>query len=166
MNISGKHRISGEKIYKAAELLMDYLSDGEKPSIDAKRLATEHGISEQTFNRARRALGIRSRKSGGSWYMYAPEAARECFASCDQPSKAGFLAYTHAGVAGVGAVSSDWVAVIPGIGESERRIEVPTNESKAGLRVKVGAYEFEADAGFPMEKLAVLLRGLGGEGLC
>ena len=29
-----------------------------------------------------------------------------------------------------------------------------------GLRVKVGAYEFEADAGFPMGKLAELLRGL------
>ena len=152
INISSEIRITGEKIYEAAKLLMDYLGGGEKPTIGAQTVAAEHGISKKTFDRARSFLGIKARRSNGRWFVYAPEGARERFESSARPRKAEFSPNKLSKIIGAGAVSSDWVAVVP-----------EGNQMNGGLRVKVGPYEFEADEGFPTEKLLAVLRALGSQ---
>ena len=60
-------------------------------------------------------------------------------------------------------ISTDFVRISL---DEEPPVNFSDKDLLGGLRVKVGSYEFEADAGFPMEKLAELLHGLGGEMPC
>lgn len=60
-------------------------------------------------------------------------------------------------------ISTDFVRISL---DAESPVNLLNKDVGGGLRVKVGSYEFEADAGFPMEKLAELLHGLGGEVPC
>jgi hypothetical protein len=63
---------------EAEDFLRDALADGEKPAKQVQKDARTAGISETTLNRTKRALQVRSRKSGGnfggdvSWYWSLP----------------------------------------------------------------------------------------------
>ncbi|GHU55858.1 hypothetical protein AGMMS49975_18250 [Clostridia bacterium] len=71
---------------------------------------------------------------------------------------------------GCGQISDDLAAavVVGGNNDGERpKIDIPVRKSLAGgIRAKVGVHEFEADGNFIADKLAELLRGLGGEPPC
>ena len=56
------------------ELLTDILSDGALPSVEVFQIASEHGISVRTINRAKVQLGMKSIKDGASWKMCLPES--------------------------------------------------------------------------------------------
>jgi hypothetical protein len=59
---------------KAKEFLSQELADGPVPAEEVKEDARGVGISERTLKRAKRELGITSRKRGGVWHW---ELARE-----------------------------------------------------------------------------------------
>lgn len=61
----------------AEAFLSDALADGERPAIEVSREARSLGISDRTLARARKALGVRSERRGGTgadgaWYLSLP----------------------------------------------------------------------------------------------
>ena len=151
------------KTYQAAKFLVNTLSENEVPSTEVYRRAEKTGISRSTLRRAYREVFVKARKSSKRWFMYiSPDQKEQAEKSVDRlKSKA--VSERSERCFGLGQISSDWIAVVA----DGAAWEVPGRKtSDAGLHIKIGDYEFEAAAGFPMEKLAELLRGLGGEGLC
>ncbi len=154
------YHIIGARQYEAAEFLISLLSVGEQPSSEVLRQAQDRAINRKTLGRAGGIIGLKSRKSGNRWYMSIPAQAREGFES-------GFKSqaeWSSANRAAQNAISDDWVSVAVR-GEISEKIEIPESRvstRKPRVRVKIGAYEIEADEGFPAEKPAALLRELGG----
>jgi len=131
------------KITEAAEFLESELAGGEKPSKEIIELARKTGISEKTFIRVRRLIGERARKTvNGGWMLSLSEKF----------DMSGIPAVEYGENREIRQISDDWVSVV-------------TFDNCSGnpvLHIKVGAYEFEADADFPAQKLTEILRDLGG----
>lgn len=53
---------------EAREIIVSMLSSGECLSSDLQRAVRESGISDRTYDRARRELGVRAVKRGTKWY--------------------------------------------------------------------------------------------------
>jgi putative DNA primase/helicase len=62
----------------AKELLREQLADGPRAAADVERLASDLGISDRTLRRARKDLGVVSRKNGygGGWSWALPEGGQ------------------------------------------------------------------------------------------
>jgi Mrp family chromosome partitioning ATPase len=59
---------------EAEQFLREMLLDGEMPSEEVTQEAKSQGIAERTLKRARKALGVESKKSqDGKWIMVPPE---------------------------------------------------------------------------------------------
>ena len=67
----------GEKLCKAADLLINLLAGTEKPSTEVYRLVKAHGISNRTLERAKVMVKAKSWQvylaSGKKWVMSVPE---------------------------------------------------------------------------------------------
>ena len=66
----------------AAEFLREALAQGERRSSDVQKEATALGISSRTLTRARKAVGVQSRREGGvagagEWFLSLPKDAIE-----------------------------------------------------------------------------------------
>jgi hypothetical protein len=57
---------------KAMQCLYTHLADGEKLASDVYKAAELAGISERTLDRAKQALGVKSRKEGAVWFWEFP----------------------------------------------------------------------------------------------
>lgn len=57
---------------KAAQLLLELLSDGEKPANEVISTLAQAGISESTLNRTKERLGIGARRINNTWYWQLP----------------------------------------------------------------------------------------------
>ena len=145
--------VKGAKNIKAANLLVSLLSKGEMPSAEVYRIAQARGISNRILERAKPMVGLRSRciyfPVGKAWYMSVPEEMKgRVFGEPPSESRESKLPVDR-------IISSDWAKIV--IDEEAPSVA----EGEAGsLHIKVGTYEFTADKGFPMEKLAELLHGL------
>jgi AAA domain/DnaB-like helicase N terminal domain len=64
---------------EAKSFLLSALADGARPAIDIQTEAQREGIRERTLKRAKKSLGIVSRKSSmsGSWEWLLPEGSQE-----------------------------------------------------------------------------------------
>lgn len=138
----------------ATEFLIENLAGFELPVIKLEKMAEAAGISRSTLVRARAALNIKPRKRGKEWYISLPENAEKHITIIPPKSKAESPFY----VPHIGEISSDWAKVV-----IDDDGELNPKSNKSGLHIKIGAYEFKAEADFPMEKLSELLRGLGGD---
>jgi hypothetical protein len=76
--LSFQRPVRGVRISEAVALLERELIEGPKPARELNDRARQLGIAEQTLKRARRQLGIESRKSnfdaGWTWSLPSPEA--------------------------------------------------------------------------------------------
>ncbi len=61
----------------AAAWLLAQLSQGELPASDLQIAATLHGIKDRTLNRAKKQLGVVSRKVENRWYWALQDASNE-----------------------------------------------------------------------------------------
>ena len=139
---------------------MDTLDGTEMPSNEVWRLVAQAGIADRTLQYAKRALHVKSRKIGGAgWAMSLPENAREYMTEISYP----IPSLNPMRLSESGAISSDFVRVVA---EEISVIKLPPRDLSGNLHIKIGSYEFNADADFPMEKLAELLRGLEVESEC
>jgi hypothetical protein len=150
----------GWRIGEAVEFLINLLAGKELPSAEVLRLAQEAGIVDKTLSRAKRIVGAKSHPvySAGklSWVMSVPEEMKcRTFNIARRPERK-----SAPGPVKACPVSSDWLSVAVKDYGSGSKTDIPARASSGGLRVKVGAYEFEADESFPTDKLAELLRGL------
>lgn len=152
-------QLLGRRIGEAADFLINLLAGEELPSTEVNGLADAAGINHATLNRAKRIVNAKARKKNHRWYIsvseemkghtFGPSKQKECLFS---------PIANH-------TISSDWVTVVMANDDNRHKIDIPTRAmSGAGLRVKVGQYEFEADENFPADKLAELLRGLAVDG--
>ena len=152
------HRTSiGWKVGGAADFLIELLAGKELPSVEVYQLASEAGIVNTTLSRAKRIVGAKSRRSSSKWLLSVPEEIKGRVFSVPKP-----LPKEHVlKPAASWGISSDWVsAVAVDDGGNGHKTDILVRASPGGLRVKVGMYEFEADEGFPADKLADLLRSL------
>ena len=149
----------GFMMRKAVEFIVTLLSEGEKPSAEVIELAKEAGISDGTFKRAvHRVIGIKSRKSNNRWYMSLPtDFSREKLDGFEPMCSVNPMRLREER-----SISSDWVSVTPQDNDCvKHKIDIPSRVPPiGGIHIKVGAVEFKADAGFPADKLAEILRGL------
>jgi len=65
-----KEREDKSKLDEAADFLLDLLSEGDIPAIEAIELADEAGISKRTLERARQAENIKSKKVNDHWIWH------------------------------------------------------------------------------------------------
>jgi len=152
---------NGHKLNAAIDFLINHVAGIEMSVKEVEKLAQDAGISEQTLNRARRAVGARPRRSGGRWFISVPQEARERFASCAKSPGEGVSLYSGLTRSPFGVISSDWIAVVTNTDGKDRDDKIQMREeADYHFRVKIGAYEFEADVGFPTEKLVEILREL------
>ncbi|GHU57352.1 hypothetical protein AGMMS49975_22790 [Clostridia bacterium] len=133
--------------------------------------AEEAGISIKTLERARKALKVKARQGGGGkgWFMSIPDIMEKIKDRDVRRANVGHKVRRFPPAFGRWQISDDCAAVaVDGNKGGERpKIDIPARKSlTGGIRVKVGAYEFEADENFPADKLAKLLRGLGGDMPC
>ena len=152
--------IRGSKLYEAASFLVNTLSGIEMLSNEVYQLAAQAGIADRTLKYAKYALGVKSRKIGGSgWAMSLPGNAREYLSEIGYPPPAP----NPMRLREKGAISSDFVCVSS---MDSHSFELPFRPTSVRLRVKVGSVEFEVDEGFPAEKLIAPLRGLEADAEC
>jgi hypothetical protein len=151
--------MSGKKICKAAEFLIEHLLKKEEATAEIYRIGERKGIAVGTLKRAKKLVGVSSRKIGREWYMTisGEEAMEKVKKQKEQGKKRQISKYERQY-----EVSTDWVRVTNG--ESEATED--SVQKDAGVRIKVGGYEIEAGSEFPVEKLAEILRGIGGERRC
>lgn len=153
MNIMGSDRL-----YEAAEFLINLLAGTQMPSAEVYRLAKECGIADRTLSRAKPLVGLKSQAvyNAGkmTWVMSVPaEMKGREFRKFKTLQK-------RRRVASRMEISTDWVSVA--VAENiVPKIDIPQRAvSSLGMRVKVGMYEFEVDENFPADKLSNLLRQL------
>jgi len=147
------------KLGEAVEFLIKHLAGTEMPSKEFLQMAEDAGIVGKTLSRAKRIVGAKSCRRNLKWYTSVPEEMKWRTFNISQRREKDFAHKTVKPP----SVSTDWVSVT--VGDGNRAYIPPTRESSGnGLRVKVGAYEFEADENFPTDKLAELLRGLAVNG--
>jgi len=65
-----KEKEDKSKIGEAADFLSEILADGALPTAEAIELAEEAGIAKRTLERARKDMGIKSKKVDGVWTMF------------------------------------------------------------------------------------------------
>jgi hypothetical protein len=102
---------------------------------------------------------IKARKSGDIWYITIPKESREKALTAVQAQKAKRRRGGKPKGTDIFEISTDWVLITV-----TEDISAQTAPPSFGVaRIKVGSYEIEAGSGFPVEKLALMLRSLGGE---
>jgi len=147
----------------AVEFLLSVLADGEMASADVDALRVQAGISKNTFDRARQKLGVRARQTRAGWRMSLPEPA--------EVLRTGHIREPQFAQSSTPRVSTDWVSIAAPYSLSDELTEVAPDRgssvvappSECGvLSIKVGAFELTASADYPTDKLAALLRELGG----
>ncbi len=160
--------MGSRKAEEAADFLIMLLAGKEMPSAQVLRMARESGICEKTLDRAKKMTGAKSRKECGKskdWVMSVPASMigrRFCAERSFGTEPASRLPVS-------GQISVDWVSVcaMNGGADNEKKIEIPDyHPAKAGMRIKMGGFEIETDEHFPTEKLAELLRLMGGGAIC
>jgi putative DNA primase/helicase len=57
---------------EAERFLREVLADGARPAVDVEALAQEAGIAEATLKRARKSIGIQTKKTREGWLMCLP----------------------------------------------------------------------------------------------
>ena len=96
--------------------------------------------------------------------MSAPNGLTEHFPDCAKARKTQYTANARLKLTRIGAVSSDWVSVnVNSVDDNRYSAEkhrVCKNVADSHLRIKIGAYEIETDARFPVKKLIKLLRAM------
>jgi RecA-family ATPase len=70
---SAKKKDDTSKVDEAADFLLDILSDGAVPTAEVLELAEESVISKRTLERARKEIGVKSKKADGVWVMALSE---------------------------------------------------------------------------------------------
>jgi hypothetical protein len=148
------------KLIEAAELLFETIGDGEIPSRELDRLSSESGISIPTLKRAKAVIGVKARKVSKSWVMYIPPEnranAKETIAYHKNIAK--FRKKKAISRHETYPISTDWTKIV-----IDEDVSTGAIDANTGLHIKVGSYEFTADANYPLDKLAELLRGLDGD---
>ena len=152
----------GSRIGEAADFLVNLLAGREMPSVEVFRHACEAGISDSTLGRAKAVVKAKSERKNSKWYMSVPEEMKGRIFSTPKPQQTEYLLRPTANQ----AISSDWVSVAPQDDDcAKHKIDIPIRVPPTeGLHIKVGAFEFKADAGFPADKLAEVLRELAVRG--
>ena len=146
----------GWRLGEAADFLIAHLAGTELPSETIFLLAQEAGTSAGSINRAKQIVNAKSRRKNNKWHMTVPKEMTGRIFSTPRLTPRAYLLKPLANP----VISSDWVSVVSETDDGNK-INIPSRvSSSAGLRVKVGQYEFEADENFPADKLAELLRGL------
>jgi hypothetical protein len=149
----------GRRRGEAADFLISLLAGKEMPTVEVIRLAEEKGITGSTLVRAKRTVGAKARKKGNCWFVSVSADMKGRIFSVPKPSQQDFLLKSVKSC----IISEDWVSVTQNSEgcTKEHKIDIPACvPSSGGLRIKIGAYEFEADENFPADKLAEILRGL------
>ena len=152
---------------EAVEFLYNTLEAGEMRSREVYNLALRAGIAFRTVLRAKTLIGAKARVDDGRWYTYIPEEACERKTEIMKIIETKSFGELFKKPTERWKISEDW-ASISLAGETavnSEEISVPQT-SGSGLHIKIGAYEFTADASFPTEKLISLLKELEAGGLC
>ena len=69
LSSSGESRETDSRLQEAKNYLIEVLSDGEIPS---SLIGEGTTVSQRTLDRAKKELGVRSKKKGKSWYLFLP----------------------------------------------------------------------------------------------
>ena len=65
------------RVEEGIALLKEVLAEGEMPSKELRKLAKEREISQNALSRAKKRLGVLSRKREGVWYSMLPTAKKK-----------------------------------------------------------------------------------------
>jgi len=172
MNIS-------EKITEAAKFIIELLAKGEVPSKEVTRLAEEAGIARRTFDRARKIIGVKSRKERDEgWYLSIPDDGKE-YTTEDISALETKIAQESSEKRqleqSTRQISTDWLSVVTVTDDKIDVDEGILGQNVPGsvlhvpgsvLRIKVGAYEIEASDTFPIERLVELPDRLEAKRIC